>query len=105
MTGQVRLGRDTENGVAHSSGVRAECLRGGVGESHDCPVPHDAPEIPSRTDLPRRDLPKAPDQRVLRELAPCSGMHACDARISLMVRRLATTVSKSGSGRSIIVGL
>ena len=61
MTGQVRLGRDTENGVAHSSGARAECLRGVEESLHTCPGPHNAPrDIIS--DLPRLDLPKAPDE-------------------------------------------
>ena len=34
------------------------------------------PWAPSRTDLPRREFPRHPTHRVLRELAPCWSMHS-----------------------------
>ena len=40
-----------------------------------------APRVSSRTDLQRRDLPKAPDHRVLTELAPCFRMQMSSSRV------------------------
>ena len=71
MTGRVRLGRDMEDGVAHSSGVRAECLRGASGNHHTTardpmmpPRSHPEPTYRGATYLRHQTSV----QRVLREL-------------------------------------
>ena len=72
MTGRVRLGRDTENTGWLIPRERARNACGGrPGTITRLPGLPQYPWAPSRTDVPRREFPRHPTHRVLRELAPC----------------------------------